>query len=210
MEYEKYNARYDEKSGLIIAEGLDLVGDPIIPRELLNRDYHAVQELTDGKFFEFYNPVNPPADCSFGGGRIGIEKGHINKLNFWNLGLTELKDSLKELTFLKYLNLSSNRLDKIPEFLYHLKSLVYLDAANNKISNLSKEVRNLENLSSLDLSNNQISCIPKCLENLKHLRYLNLRNNQITSIDHLNINGRRVQLELDGNPLSLIDYKEVQ
>src|SRR3989304_1657042 len=77
--------------------------------------------------------------------------------------LTELPDSLGQLTQLQFLNLSRNQLTGLPEWLGSLTRLKELDVSSNKLANLPNSLTQLTKLEMLDLSSNQLMKLPRWL-----------------------------------------------
>jgi RocCOR-like putative regulator of kinase activity/DAPkinase-like Roc (Ras of Complex) protein/Leucine Rich Repeat (LRR) protein len=90
------------------------------------------------------------------------------------MGLTELPESLDQLTELQSLNLSSNQLETLPEWLGKLTNLQSLDLSFNRLKSLPEDLSQLKQLQFLNLYGNQISSLPGWFEKLKHLRSLYL------------------------------------
>jgi Leucine-rich repeat (LRR) protein/GTPase SAR1 family protein len=96
--------------------------------------------------------------------------------------ITEIPDSIANLTNLTSLNLSVNQITEIPESIVNLTNLTSLDLRWNKITEIPDSIANLTNLTSLNLSVNQITEIPESIANLTNLTNLDLSNNKITEI----------------------------
>ncbi|KAL8109974.1 receptor-like protein EIX2 [Apium graveolens] len=97
--------------------------------------------------------------------------------------------SLLHLSYLKYLDLSSNSLTGIPKFIGSLTKLVHLDLSNTqtdtwKGKSFPYQIGNLTNLQHLDLSFSKDIFsnvpIPKFISSLNKLRYLDLSYNMFT------------------------------
>lgn len=96
--------------------------------------------------------------------------------------LTELPESLGQLTQLQSLNLSGNQLTTLPESLGQLSRLQSLNLFNNKLMAVPESFGQLTQLRSLDLAVNQLTALPKSLGQLRQLRILDLFNNQLTAL----------------------------
>lgn len=133
---------------------------------------------------------------------------NLKNLILHNVKIYNKKKNVKEfsLTNLEKLNISANRLTKIPDYITKLKKVKYLDISSNKsINNFSslfklttlktlrlcytnikfipKEIKNLINLEILCLSNNKnITSLPKSICNLKELKSLNISHCSIKKI----------------------------
>lgn len=106
-----------------------------------------------------------------------LETGSTN-LNLNHLNLVKVPDSLKQLTQLKSLNLSTNNLITLPKWLGELKYLVFLDLSHNQLTNLPETLGNLVELQELILHTNNLKAMPKWLESLTNLYNLSLSYNE--------------------------------
>src|SRR5262245_32753462 len=80
-----------------------------------------------------------------------------------SLKLTELPESLGQLTQLQALNLSSNRLTSLPEWLGQLTQLQSLDLSINQLTTLPEQLGQLTKLQWLRLQFNQLTVLPESL-----------------------------------------------
>ena len=85
------------------------------------------------------------------------------------------------------LDLSKNKLKKLPASMVKLKNLTYLRLNSNKLSSLPDWIGNLTNLIQLSVSNNKLSSLPESIGNLKSLRILDLGENFILSSERKKI-----------------------
>lgn len=104
------------------------------------------------------------------------------KLVLGGLGLTEMPESLGELTHLGTLDLSNNRLAALPESLGKLTQLRLLDLSYNLIAAVPESLGRLTQLRSLVLSYNKLTALPEALGRLKQLQDLNLSHNKLTGL----------------------------
>jgi GTPase SAR1 family protein len=127
------------------------------------------------------------------------------KLALWELGLSEIPDSLIRLTQLQSVDLTSNSLKilpvslgkltqlqelrisynlltTLPKWLKQLTQLQALYLRHNMLGVLPEELGQLTQLQSLDLSGNQLTELPEWLGNLTQLQSLDLSENQLTSL----------------------------
>lgn len=95
----------------------------------------------------------------------------------------ESKDSYIKLIKVRYLDLSYNKIEKIPSLITKLKNLKCLILRRNLLSILSNDFKLLNSLVSLDLSENKFKAIPECLFELPSLETLNLNVNYIDNLD---------------------------
>jgi len=93
--------------------------------------------------------------------------------------LTELPESLDQLTQLQSLNLSSNQLTALPESLDQLTQLQSLNLSSNQLTALPESLGQLAQLQSLDLSSNRLTALPESLGQLTQLTYLHLYGNEL-------------------------------
>ncbi len=100
----------------------------------------------------------------------------------YKYNLTELPDSLWQLTQLTFLNLSSNQLTTLPDSLGQLTQLTSLNLPNNRLTALPDSLGQLTQLTSLNLSNNQLIALPDSLGQLTQLKDLNLSKNKLTAL----------------------------
>ena len=98
------------------------------------------------------------------------------------LNLTELPESLGQLTRLQSLKLSGNQLLTLPESLGQLSRLRLLDLSHNRLTTLPESLGELKQLQQLYLTHNQLTSLPESLGELKQLQQLYLAHNQLTSL----------------------------
>ena len=96
--------------------------------------------------------------------------------------LTELPESLAELTQLRSLSVRYNNLTALPESLSQLAQLRSLQLGNNELTALPKSLGHLSELQTLDLSSNKLTSIPDWVRELPQLHSLHLRQLQLTSV----------------------------
>ncbi len=119
--------------------------------------------------------------------------------------LTELPESLGQLTQLQTLNLSGNRLTALPESLGQLTQLQSLHLSNNQLAALPEWLGQLTQLQTLSLSGNQLTALPEWLGQLTQLQTLDLSSNQLTALpEWLGELSELIWLDLRGNRLSCL------
>lgn len=120
-------------------------------------------------------------------------------LNLANLGLHELPDSLFQLTSLKSLNLSNNKISTLderfatlkklsiikfdnglfPDGISYLKAITNISAVGCNLEHFPQELIHAVSLEKLQLDFNQIKTFPQYLIELEELSEISLSNNQI-------------------------------
>ncbi len=96
--------------------------------------------------------------------------------------LTELPESLSQLTQLQSLNLSINKLTTLPEWLSHLTQLQSLDISHNQLTILPESVCKLPQLKVLSLYSNALLGLPEEFVDLELLEDLNIGKNPFDSL----------------------------
>ena len=117
-----------------------------------------------------------------------------NNSNGGFITLTELPESIGNLTSLVQLYIDDNELTSLPESIGNLSNLFYLIANFNNLTALPDSIGNLSNLFFLDLGYNEISYIPDSIGNLSNLQTLWIFDNQLSSLPESICN-----LDLDWN-----------
>ena len=103
-------------------------------------------------------------------------------LNISSLTLTNIPDSILNLTKLRKLDMSHNKIENLTSYFYNLINLTYLDLSNNRISSLSEDISKLKKLKYINLNFNNISSLPKSISNLEDLRSFSITNNRLKSL----------------------------
>ncbi len=98
------------------------------------------------------------------------------------MGLTELPDSLRQLTQLTSLNLSGNRLTTLPDSLGQLTQLTILHLSDNQLTTLPDSLGQLTQLTILHLYNNQLTEVPNWEGKFPNLTRLTMGNNKLTEL----------------------------
>lgn len=109
------------------------------------------------------------------------EFSHLKEIDLSNNGIKKFPKSLLQGQIIN-LNLSSNKIEKIPENINQLKKIKFLDLSYNNIEELPEEICELTELRTLDLTGNRISTLPKSFSNLKKLNQLNLNGNLLGDV----------------------------
>lgn len=120
----------------------------------------------------------------------------LNLKGDWNLRrlkLTELPETLSQLTQLHSLNLADNELTTLPEWLSKLTELRALDISANKLATLPTWLSKFTFLRMLKIGGNQLTLLPESLEQLTLLKTLDISENKLTTLPWL---GQLTQLEV--------------
>ena len=97
--------------------------------------------------------------------------------------LAEFPPALEQLMpQLHELNVSSNKLTKVPSFIAG-GLIQFLDLSNNKLSELPMEVAGMQHLREIILSVNQFPAIPDCIFSCSKLETILIANNQVATIE---------------------------
>ena len=96
--------------------------------------------------------------------------------------LTELPESLRQLTHLQKLDLSNNQLTTLPDWLGSLTQLDKLIISSNHLTTLPDTIGQLGKLRLLDLSSNQLRSLPDSIGQLRDLKWLSLSHNKLTRL----------------------------
>ncbi len=103
-------------------------------------------------------------------------------LSLHGLNLTELPESLSELTQLTRLDVSGNLLEALPESLGQLKKLERLFAYQNRLRVLPDWLADLGQLRVLQFWANQLRELPKMLGEIRGLKVFNVQHNRLTAL----------------------------
>ncbi|CAL7939461.1 unnamed protein product [Xylocopa violacea] len=99
-----------------------------------------------------------------------------------NLSNDFLPKSFQNLSGLRELNLSGNRLTDFPQQILELTDLKYLYLGGNHITEISKDVWRLQRLHVLSMGGNRLTEVPSTLGELKSLQALVLCDNMLESL----------------------------
>ncbi|MGE5655985.1 MAG: COR domain-containing protein [Actinomycetota bacterium] len=138
-----------------------------------------------------------------------VRQAGETELDLRGLKLTEVPESIGQLTNLQKLDLGSgywdnskNQLKELPEAIASLTELQQLDLSNNQLKELPEALASLTELQKIDLSNNQLRELPEALANLTQLQWLDLSYNQLMEVPEALANLTQLQwLDLSRNRL---------
>jgi len=115
---------------------------------------------------------------------------------------TDLKIAIENKSKVKHLNLSGQKLKKVPKEVFEFYNLETLDISRNKIEKFPVELTKMKKLTEIDFSANKLDELPKEIGEMKRLQKINLFRNKIWKIPPEL--GNLVKLEylnLSGNPI---------
>jgi len=111
---------------------------------------------------------------------------------------------------LESLNLGKNRIRAIPPEIGTLRYLKILKLSRNELTTLPEEIGRVKPLVELHASRNQIDRLPEKFWNLSSLELLNLGNNRLTAIpESITSLTRLKELELTNNPIPKSDRTRI-
>ena len=115
---------------------------------------------------------------------VFLDYENIKEHNMEDASLNSFPERVLKASNLEILNISHNNIsDTLPAEIRNLTKLRILDISNNKMTNLPAEIGQLTNLEELDLSNNLFTGLPHELANLKTLKTLNISGNNYSVYD---------------------------
>lgn len=113
-----------------------------------------------------------------------IVNNGVTTLDLSGQRLTKIPDQVFNEKNLEELNISDNEITgAIQSQIGNLKNLKVLNASNNQMTGVPAEIGQLQNLLTLNLSNNQLTGLPNELGNLKNLKTLNISGNNYSTLD---------------------------
>lgn len=131
-----------------------------------------------------------------------LELNKVKHLNLSNNYLSCIDSKITSFQNLESLDISINKLERLPRQICELGNLKKLIAHNNPLFQLPQKLASFQMLEILDISNTELHDIPNSIQYLNNLKVLKLNNCKISvlpkEIFYLpNIN----TIELNGNPL---------
>jgi leucine-rich repeat protein SHOC2 len=114
---------------------------------------------------------------------VTMDNGRVVKLDLEEFGLTgALPAEIGQLTSLRKLGLSGNKLLSLPAEIWQLTSLRKLYLTRNQLTSVPAEIGQLTSLQVLWLSRNKLTSVPAEIGQLTSLRELRLYDNKLTSL----------------------------
>lgn len=117
-----------------------------------------------------------------------MEKNKDVEWNYKDLQCWIEDNCKKKVLDVTTLDISKNKLKKLPNEIFKLTNLKYLNCSCNELTELSEDIGKLTKLMKLDCSNNKIKKTYKSLEKCIQLDYLNCDNNNSIQISKNIIN----------------------
>jgi len=128
------------------------------------------------------------------------EGGHFTSLKASSLGLTQIPESMNNMTFLQTLNIADNQITELPVldqltalttiYMHQNKiknftgvfvnsgSVTYISASDNELVELPPELATMSSLETLLVANNKITELPPEYANLKNLNRVDIKGNE--------------------------------
>ncbi|MFW9996329.1 MAG: leucine-rich repeat domain-containing protein [Candidatus Odinarchaeota archaeon] len=110
------------------------------------------------------------------------EENLLTVLDFYNMDLSKLPDTIGKLTCLDYIDLFGNELTALPKSFGNLTRLEHLWLADNQLAALPESFGQLSNLKRIDLDNNRLTILPDSFVNLSKLERLDLSRNRLAAL----------------------------
>lgn len=107
---------------------------------------------------------------------------NLTNINISNNSLTNLPNSITNLSKLTYILAGSNQLTSLPENINNLNKLEGIYASNNKLTHLPDNITQLSNLAILYVDKNGLIDLPLNLEGLVNLQQFFVNDNQLTTL----------------------------
>src|SRR5258706_2984878 len=132
--------------------------------------------------------------------------GQLSQLETLSLSQNQLKElpkSIERLTNLKSLSVPGNQLKNLPEWVSNLSQLQFLDISKNQLMRLPESFANLENLKIFEAFENLLQTLPESFRQLVQIHKLNLSNNKLTTLpESLGQLTQLQELDLSNNQLT--------
>jgi internalin A len=135
-------------------------------------------------------------------------KSRAKELDLSTLALTDLPESIANLTYLQTLDLYNNQLSTLPEIIGNLTNLQKINLSYNQLNGLPESIGKINNLRTLSISTNQLTSLPESIGNLINLQEFNLHRNQLSALPESIGNLTNLQtLFLSHNKISILPEK---
>ncbi len=132
-----------------------------------------------------------------------IETLRSLQADFSKTQLSEVPESIAQLSNLRVLDLRGTQISELPESITQLSNLQVLNLGSSQISELPESITQLSNLQVLNLDSTQISELPESITQLSNLQVLNLGSTQISELPESITQLRNLQvLYLDSTQIS--------
>jgi len=128
-----------------------------------------------------------------------VIKYRSDSIDLSTLNLKEVPEDLLKIKSIKRINLSGNKLEKLPNWFSEFEYLEVLDLKDCNLKELFPEINKLRNLKVLYLSRNNLSELPHALSDLDNLKILFAKNNQLTHLPDWSFNIET--FDYDNNPV---------
>ncbi|KAL1455446.1 hypothetical protein WDU94_009537 [Cyamophila willieti] len=127
-------------------------------------------------------------------------------INLSHQGLKEFPEEMNDLkSVLRTLDISQNKISKLPMDLASYRLLKLLTFDQNKIESLPKDIGTLEKLENLSANCNMINELPLSFSKLHNLKHLSLSQNQLTKFPTVLFNLQHLDvLDLSFNKIESI------
>ncbi|KAG8014859.1 Volume-regulated anion channel subunit LRRC8E, partial [Nibea albiflora] len=123
-------------------------------------------------------------------------------LRLWHNKITYIPDHMSKLHSLEMLDVSWNKIRKLPSRMFYCTKLRHLDVSHNQLTSISSEVGILQGLQFFSAAFNTLETLPEELFSCKRLKTLLLGNNCLPSLSSRVSNlAQLVRLEIKGNRL---------
>jgi internalin A len=133
-------------------------------------------------------------------------KNHTTALYLGSLGLTELPESIAQLSQLQSLHLDNNQLTSLPESVGQLSQLRSLSLSHNLLTTLPESIGQLSQLQFLYLDDNQLTSLPETLKKLKQLMRLYLHGNEALGLPAEILGATWREDSAPGEPTAILHY----
>ena len=111
-----------------------------------------------------------------------VLKNGLDSIDLSTLNLLEVPEELLKIKLIKRINLSGNKIEKLPDWFREFENLEVLDLKDCQLKQLFPEINKLKNLKVLYLSRNNLTELPNTLSDLDNLKLLFAKNNQISHL----------------------------